>query len=194
VRVESPAFTEREMRSFLDEVTDHERRHLIGRVQAASARLGALFEGPHPTLPRERGRDESVSTHPALPRERGRETDSWNGHDVLVHIAVLSKFYGMLAYQVGSGKVSNVELLEYVRARDVAGEQLSSQSDNELLTTIQQDHQRTITYLESADSEALHRRATLYEGFSMSALELALLGLCSHLEIHIDQLERTRRP
>ena len=39
----------------------------------------------------------------------------------------------------------------------------------------------------------MQRRAVLYEGFSMSAAEIAQLPLCSHLEIHLDQLERTLR-
>jgi hypothetical protein len=174
MRIESPAFTEREMRGFLDEVSDHERQRLIGRLQAASARLAILV-------------------NEGLGRQSNRP-EAWTGHDVLAHIAVLSKFYGMLTYQVGSGKVTQVELLEHVQARDVAGEQLSALSDRELLSIAQQDHQRTIAFLQSADAAAMRRQATLYEGFSMSALELALLGLCSHLEIHLDQLQRARQP
>src|SRR2546421_7828099 len=174
MRVESPAFTEREMRGFLDEVTDHERRRLIDRLQAASAGLAEQVKA---------GLGQQTSGH-----------QDWNGHDVLAHIAVLSKFYGMLTYQVGSGKLTEIELLQHVQARDVAGEQLSALSDGELLAIAQREHQRTIAFLQSADGTAMHRRATLNDGFSMSALELALLGLCSHLEIHLAQLERTRRP
>jgi hypothetical protein len=55
----------------------------------------------------------------------------------------------------------------------------------------QRDHQRTIAYLRGADATAMRRRAVLYEGFSMSAAEIAQLPLCGHLEIHLDQLERT---
>jgi hypothetical protein len=39
----------------------------------------------------------------------------------------------------------------------------------------------------------MQRRAVLYDGFSMSAAEIAQLPLCAHLEIHLDQLERTLR-
>src|ERR1700752_1584986 len=159
------------MRAFLDEVTLHEREQLIERLRAASARLRSLVQ-------------------PGVLSD-GESKSDWSAHDVLAHIAVLSKFYGMLAYQVGSGKVTEVALLEHVQARDVAGEELSRRSDSELLSMIQADHQRTMTYLESAGAEALHRRAMLDPGFSMSALELALLGLCNHLEIHLEQLDRT---
>jgi hypothetical protein len=173
VRIESPAFTEREMRAFLDEVADHERRQLIERLRASSARLDQLARA-------------GISA-------AADGQDGWSGHDVLAHIVVLSKFYGTLAYQVGSGKVTKVELLDHVKARDVAGEQLSALSDADLLQMAHQEHQRTLAFLESTNGAALSRRATLYEGFSMSALELALLGLCSHLEIHLDQLERAGR-
>jgi hypothetical protein len=104
---------------------------------------------------------------------------------------VLSKFYGTVTYRVGSGKLSQIELLEAVQSRDPAGEQLSSLPAAELLAMAQKDHQRTIAYLRSADSVAMQRRAVLYEDFSMSAAEIAQLPLCAHLEIHLDQLERT---
>ncbi len=162
------------MRAFLDEVTEHERQRLIDRLQASSAALAAQVK---------RGVNTSANGEAR-----------WSGHDVLAHIAVLSKYYGMLTYQVGSGKVSEVDLLQAVRARDIAGEQLGRLSDSELLAVIDGDHQRTIAFLKSADAAAMHRRAELYPGFSMSAFELASLGLCAHLEIHLAQLEATRQP
>ena len=175
VRLESPAFTERDMRAFLAEAVDYERNRLADRLEADSARLAKLA---------------STLTLP----ERGREkTQGWSAQDILAHIAVLSKFYGVLVSRVGSGKVSQIELLEAVQARDPAGEQLSSLPPDQLLAMIQRDHQRTIAYLREADGEAMQRRAVLYEGFSMSAAEIAQLPLCAHLEIHLDQLERTLR-
>jgi hypothetical protein len=175
VRIESPAFTEREMRAFLDETVDYERLRLAGRLEADSARLAELV--PALTVP-----------------QRGRESpEGWSGHEILAHIVVLSKFYGVLTSRVGSGRLSQVELLEAVQSRDPAGEQLSSLPPDQLLAMAQRDHQRTIAYLRSADAAAMQRRAVLYEGFSMSATEIAQLPLCAHLEIHLDQLERTLR-
>jgi hypothetical protein len=179
MRIESPAFTEREMRGFLDEVIDHERHRLADRLEADSARLGKLA----PTL----------TLTLTLP-QRGREdSGGWSAQDILAHIVVLSKFYGVLISRVGSGKVSQVELLEAVQSRDPAGEQLSSLPADQLLAMAQRDHQRTIAYLRGADAAAMQRRAVLYEDFSMSAAEIAQLPLCGHLEIHLDQLERTLR-
>ena len=175
VRIESPTFTEREMRGFLAEVVDHERRRLADRLEADSARLAELVRDvPSPS--------------------RAPSTHDWTAHDILAHIVVLSKFYGVLTSRVGSGKVTEMDLLPQVQERDVAGEQLSSLPSDQLLAIAQRDHQRTIAYLRSADAAAMQRRAVLYEGFSMSAAEIAQLPLCAHLEIHIDQLERTLRP
>lgn len=175
MRVESPAFTEREMWSFLDEIVDFERRRLADRLEADSARLADLV------------REMPTGAVGGLGSE-------WTGHDILAHIVVLSKFYGVLTSRIGSGKLSELELLPNVKDRDVAGEQLSSLPPDQLLAFAQRDHQRTIAYLRSADAQAMRRRAVLYEGFSMSAAEIASMPLCAHLEIHLDQLERTLRP
>jgi hypothetical protein len=175
VRVESPAFTEREMWSFLDEIVDFERRRLADRLDADSARLADLVR-EMPT------------------RRTGGSGPEWTGHDILAHIVVLSKFYGVLISRIGSGKLSELELLPNVKDRDVAGEQLSSLPPDQLLAFAQRDHQRTIAYLRSANAEAMRRRAVLHSGFSMSAAEIAAMPLCAHLEIHLDQLERTLHP
>jgi hypothetical protein len=178
VRIESPAFTEREVREFLDEFGDHERRRLADRLEADSARLSNLVIESFRDIPASSG---------------GGSGPERTGHEVLAHIAVLSKFYGVLSYQVGSGKVTTMDLLPQVQDRDVAGAQLSSLPPEQLLTMAQRDHQRTIAYLRSTETAALQRRAVLYDGFSMSAAEIAQLPLCAHLEIHLDQLERTLR-
>jgi hypothetical protein len=128
-----------------------------------------------------------------IPSSASGNGSEWTGHDILAHIAVLSKFYGTVVYRVGSGKLSQIELLEAVKSRDPAGEQLRTLPPNQLLDMVQRDHQRTIAYLRSADAAAMQRRAVLYEDFSMSAAEIAQLPLCAHLEIHLDQLERTLR-
>lgn len=158
------------MRAFLDEFVDHERVRLADRLETISARLVEIVSN-------------GVSNRPNGQQE-------WTGHEVLAHIATVSKFYGVLAYQVGAGKVTDTDLLNIVHMRDGAAEELSAQSDDELLAAILRDHQRTITYLRSADAGAMQRRATMYEGFSMSAMEIATLPLCGHLELHLDQLGR----
>jgi hypothetical protein len=177
VRIESPAFTEREIRGFLDEFGDHERRRLADRLDADSIRLAEL-----------------VRRIPSPSREESGSRDEWSANEVLAHIAVLSKFYGVLTYQVASGKITELDLLPQVQDRDVAGQQLSSLPPDQLLAFAQRDHQRTIAYLRSTDAETMTRRVVFSDGFSMSAQEIASMPLCAHLEIHLDQLERTLRP
>ena len=175
MRIESPSFTERDILGSLDEFRDHERQQLADRLEAASTRLAELVRN--------------------IPSGLGSASpDEWTAQEVLAHIAVLSKFYGVLTYQVGSGKITELDLLPQVRDRDVAGEQMSSLPPEQLLAFAQRDHQRTIAYLRSADAGAMQRRAIFSEGLSMSAWEIAQLPLCAHLEMHLDQLERTLRP
>jgi hypothetical protein len=181
VRIESPAFTEREIRGFLDEFGDHERGRLADRLEADSARLAELVLNNLSDFPSPSGGGSGW----------GRE---WNANEVLAHIAVLSKFYGVLTYQVASGKITELDLLPQVQDRDVAGQQLSSLPPDQLLAFAQRDHQRTIGYLRSTDAEAMKRRVVFSDGFSMSVQEIASMPLCAHLEIHLDQLERTLRP
>lgn len=171
--IESPALTERELRGFFDETIDHERRRLADRLEAASARLTNLVQ--HGIIHQPNGQAE------------------WSAHEVLTHIVALSKFYGVVTYQVGSGKLSELDMLGALQNRDPASEQLSALSPDELLALVQSDHQRTIAYLRSADASAMQRQAALFEGLSATALWIAQFPLCAHLEIHLDQLERTLR-
>src|SRR5438105_11591443 len=75
MRIESPGFTESDLDHYRDELIDHERMQLVARLERASARLAEL--GPRVT--------EGTTTEP-----------EWSPNEVLAHIAVLSKFYGML--------------------------------------------------------------------------------------------------
>jgi len=170
MRIESPSFTERELRGFLDEFIDQERQRLAERLETISARLVEIVSN-------------GVSNKPNGQQE-------WTGHEVLAHMATVSKFYGVLAYQVGSGKITQTNLLDMVHMRDGAAEQMSSLSDDELLAAILRDHQRTVSYLRSADAAAMQRKASVYEATSMTAMEIATLPLCAHLERHLDQLDR----
>jgi hypothetical protein len=178
VRIESPNFTEREILGSLDEFREQERRRLADRLEADSTRLAELVQSLSLTSPSAAGSGSD---------------DEWSAQEVLAHIAVLSKFYGVLTYQVGSGKISELDLLPQVRDRDVAGEQMSLLPPEQLLAFAQRDHQRTIGYLRSADAAAMQRRVIFSDGLSMSAGEIAQLPLCAHLEMHLDQLERTLR-
>ena len=173
MKIESPAFTLDDVRSFMSTYLDRERNLLADRLQNASDRLAALA--------------------PRVKAERGGESD-WNAHELLAHIAVLSKFYGVLVHRVSSGQQPNMDLLEAVHLRDTVGHQMSQLEPADLVRMTVADHARTVKTLRETEPDALRRSADLGEGITMTAEEIARLPLVSHLELHIEQLEKLLAP
>ena len=173
MKIESPAFTLDDVKSFMDTYLDRERDILAERLQKASDRLAAL-------APRVRAQAGA---------QAGDEA-AWNAHELLAHIAVLSKFYGMLVHRISSGQTPNMDLLEAVHLRDTAGHQMSQLEPPDLLRMTVADHERTINSLRTAEARDLRRTAELGDGITMTAEEVARLPLISHLELHIAELER----
>jgi hypothetical protein len=173
VKIESPQFTLADLETFLGETLDYERLRLADRLEADSARLAAV-----------------VSTTRVSGESAGA---GWSGREIVAHIVALSKFYGVLTYKVGKGAVKDVDLLSNLQARDLAGEQLTALPTEQLVKMALREHRHTAEYLRSADREQMTRRAAVVEGRTMSALELCQLGLCAHLELHLDQLEAVLR-
>jgi len=169
VKIESPAFTLDDVRTFMSTYLDRERNILADRLQHASDRLATLA--------------------PRIRAEAGGERD-WNAHELLAHLAVLSKFYGVLVHRVSTGQLPNMDLLEAVHLRDTVGHQMSQLEPADLVRMTLADHERTIKTLREAEPESLRRSADLGEGITMTAEEIARLPLISHLELHLDQLER----
>lgn len=168
MKIESTGFTWTHLAAFANEFADHERVVLAKRLERDSARLGEL----------------------AARMGESHERDGWNAREILAHIAVFSKFYGMLTYKVGSGQLSEIDLLANVRQRDAAAEELDAMPSGELVRSIRDGHQRTVAYLRSADAVAMKRRVAIGGGAGLSADEIARFFLCAHLEQHLDQLER----
>ena len=169
MKIESPAFTLDHLRGFMDGYLDRERNLLADRLQAASERLAALA--------------------PRIEAEPSEEAD-WNAHELLAHIAVLSKFYGVLVHRISRGQTPNMDLLQAVHLRDNAGKQMAELEPAELMKMTLADHERTIKTLRTTDPNDLRRSAELGEGITMTAEEVARLPLISHLELHIEQLEK----
>ena len=173
MRIESTSFTVADLEHYSDELVEHEREVLADRLERASARLAEL--------------GLRVSQEEPSKSEEG----PWNATEVLAHIAVLSKFYGMLTYKVGTGQITELDLLGNVHLRDVLGEQLASEAPVTLAEMAVADHRRTIDYLRSADAAAMRRECVVDGGRTvMRAEDLARQTLVAHLEVHIDQLER----
>ncbi|HXJ48412.1 MAG TPA: hypothetical protein VNF91_04515 [Candidatus Acidoferrum sp.] len=168
MKIESTAFTRVELEQFLDEMLDHDRQLLADRLERASARLAEL--GPRV--------------------EAGGGDAEWSQHELLAHIAVLSKFYGVLVHKISTGQMTRLDLLQNVNLRDVLGEKLSQIEPAELLRMALADQERTLKLLRAADASSMRRTATQENGEPISAEEVARLPLVNHLEMHLDQLER----
>ncbi len=169
MKIESPAFTLDDVKTFMDTYLDRERNLLADRLQLASERLAALA--------------------PRIKAEHGDES-SWSAHELLAHIAVLSKFYGVLVHRISTDQLPNMNLLEAVHLRDTVGHQMSQLEPADLVRMTVADHERTIKTLRTSDPQALRKTAELGDGITMTAEEVARLPLVSHLELHIDQLEK----
>lgn len=171
VRIESTGFGVEELERFLADIEDVDRRALVARLEAASARLAGLGA--------------------RVRQAAGGE--AWSAHEVLAHIAVLSRFYGIVTYKIGRGEMTELDLLGNVNLRDVAGQEMARMPPEELVALALADQRRTLDYLRGATVEELRRSARLQLGgeqaSEMTAAEVARLPLCSHLEQHLDQLE-----
>lgn len=165
---ESTTFTATDLQGFLDEMVDHDRLMLADRLQRASERLAEY--------------GQLVTA--------GHGDGSWSPHEVLAHIVVLSKFYGVIFYKVSSGKMTELDLLNNVGLRDAMDEQMAQLEPKELIRMALEDHARTIKALRAADAASMRRVVKVDGGETMTAEEVARLPLISHLELHIDQLAR----
>ncbi len=168
MKIESPAFTLDDVKAFMDTYLDRERNILADRLQRASDRVAALA--------------------PRIQSEPSSETD-WNAHELLAHLAVLSKFYGVLVHRISTGQPVNMDLLQAVQLRDGAGKQMSELAPAELARMIAVDHERTIKALRTTEPMNLRRTAELGDGITMSAEDVARLPLVSHMEMHVEHLE-----
>jgi hypothetical protein len=192
MKIESTAFTAADLEQAGDQLIDHERQVLVDRLERASARLAELGL----RVGQEQPSGQGGRPGPGL-GEHGRQggrppsDDAWNATEVLAHIAVLSKFYGMLTYKVGTGQMTELDLLGNVNVRDVLGEQLAKESPLTLVEMAVADHRRTVEYLRSADAAAMRRECVVDGGRTvMRAEDMARQALIGHLEMHVDQLER----
>jgi hypothetical protein len=179
MKIESTTFTHADLEKFLDEMLDHDRNLLADRLETASARLAEM--GPRIKA----GGGESDG------RARAGRSSEWTQHELLAHIAVLSKFYGVLVHKISSGQISELDLLENVNLRDVVGAQMAQIEPAELLRMALADQARTLELLRTAEASSLRRQAKQENGALMSAVEVARLPLINHLEMHVDQLERS---
>jgi hypothetical protein len=169
MKIESPTFTQADVDRFEADMLEHERLALGDRLEKVSKRLADV--GARVT--------------------RGGGAESWSDHEVLGHIAVVSKFYGVIVHRISSGQMTEIDLLSFVNLRDVAGEQMAEMEPAEILRAALADQQRTAKLLRGIDAASLRREARLKEGGTITAEYVARLLLINHLETHVEQLERS---
>jgi uncharacterized damage-inducible protein DinB len=170
MKIESPAFTMDDIRRFMSSYRDRERHILADRLQRVSERVADLG--------------------PRVKRQIDDKESEWNAHETLAHIAVVSKFYGVLVHRIAGGKLDEMNLLDAVNLRDSAGRQMAELEPDDLVRQAVSDQQRTIKTLREVDPTSLDRSARIDDGTSMTAEQVARMPLISHLEMHVEQLEK----
>lgn len=176
MEIESPGFTEQDLRAFFDEVVAYEQARpsdgltLVERLEAASRRLEQVVRTIGP------GGGRRPAPH-----------GGWTARETLAHIVLVSQVLGWATWAIASGEQDEITIMSFLSLRDVAGEHFAKVSMQELLEIAQSEHLATIEYLCMADAEALSRRAKVGP-FDLSAEEIGRLMLCAHIELHVDQL------
>lgn len=169
MKLESAAFTAADVPHFLDEIAVYDVRNTADRLRRGSERLAEFAA--------------------RVPDERAPEgADGWNAKEILAHIAVLSRAYGVFAYMVAKGRISELMFESVISQRDVVGEEMASKPVAEIVAEAQRQHQRTLDFLSSATLEEL-RRPCKTEGGEITPEELIRIPLVAHLEQHLEQLE-----
>src|SRR5260370_22848705 len=148
MKLESPDFTMDDVTGFMTAYRDRERNLLADRLQRVSDRVAELG--------------------PKIKAQSG-EDGGWNAHETLAHIAVVSKFYGVLVHRISSGQLSELNLLEAVNLRDAAGQQMSQLETAELVRMTLADHARTIKSLRDADPQSTRQVARVDNGTEPTA-------------------------
>jgi hypothetical protein len=169
VKLESPAFTRVDWEKFQTEVEGFEKQSVIKRLRAASARMLALAR--------------------QVPDEPPTTDGEWNAKEVLAHIAVVSKGWGVLAYLIAKGRLREVEAATVVTQRDPLASELMPLAPLDIAREAATSQQRTIAYLESAPMEEF-TAPVHWERGPTTADHIFRTILVGHLELHVSQLER----
>jgi hypothetical protein len=169
MKIESTTYTRDDLQKFYGDLFERERAVLADRLEKVSARLARI----------------------GLAIKAGTGEGAWSDHEVLAHIAGLSKFYGVIIHRISSGQMNEVDLLAGTNLRDTTIQQMAEIEPSELLRTTLADHARTVKVLRTVDAASLRREVKDSGGDSVTAEFLARYPLINHLEEHVDQLERS---
>jgi hypothetical protein len=168
MQTESASFSAADLPHFLEEILVWDVKATAGRLRTANARVHELARSVQ---------DEVVES-----------SQGWNAKEVLAHIAVLSRAYGIFSYMVAKGRLTELKLEEVITQRDSLGAEFAARPVVEILAEIDRQHQRTLKFLGEATPEELRRSVRVEHG-EITAEHLVRVPLVAHLEQHVAQLE-----
>ena len=169
MQTESAAFTAADVPHFFEEILVWDVKATAARLRAAGVRLRQLAV--------------------QIPDDAPSSSDGWNAKEVLAHVAVLSRAYGVFGYLVANGRLTEMKLEDVITQRDEVGAEMAARPVAEILTEIETQHQRTLKFLAEATPEELMRTVIVEHG-EVTAEYLIRLPLVAHVEQHIDQIEK----
>ncbi len=169
MKTESAAFTAADLPHFFAEMLVWDVKATAQRLRVAGARLRQMAA--------------------QIPDDAPPSSDGWNAKEVLAHVAVFSRAYGVFGYMVAKGRLTEMKLEDVITQRDELGAELAARPLAEILAEIDKQHQQTLKFLAGATPEELLRTVKVELG-EVTAEYLVRLPLVAHLEQHVDQIER----
>jgi hypothetical protein len=164
---ESHEFTAADVPRFFDELIAEDARATAARLRAASARMRELA---------------------ALVPDVTSQEAAWNAKEILAHMAVLSRAYGVFAAMIAKGRLPELKLADVITQRDAFGEAMAQRSIPEIVEEAAGQHQRTLAFLETATPAMLEAECRTEHGV-VTPERLIRLPLVAHMEQHLRQLE-----
>jgi hypothetical protein len=168
MQTESASFTAADLPHFLDEILVWDLKATGQRLRSAGVRLHELAKD--------------------IPDEVVESSQGWNAKEVLAHIAVLSRAYGVFGYMVAKGRLTELQLGDVISQRDTLGAEFAARPVAEILAEIDMQHARTLKFLAEASPEEMRRSVRVEHG-DITAEHLVRVPLVAHLEQHLAQLE-----
>jgi hypothetical protein len=167
MKQESASFTSADVPRFFAQLSEIDIRQTADRLRAASRRMEELAAW--------------------IPDERG-DGQTWNAKEVLAHVVVLSRAYGVFAYLVANRRIKELNLGDVINQRDVMGEEIAQMPVAEIVAEAKKQHERTLKFLATVTPEQ-YSTSIRTEFGELTVEGLIRLPLVVHLEDHLDQIE-----
>lgn len=140
----------------------------------------------------ERLRTATAEIHRLAPlvssRMSGEQAKDWSAIEVLAHMAMLSAYFTTTALKAAAGQDVKGDLLEQIRARDLITPEFARLPALHLAELADTYLARAIGFLETPEPVALARLIQVADDWYLSVVEVIRLGVCAHLEMHLEQL------